>query len=138
MTFSVWLKIGAVVVGAMACFLGGYQGTTRPAPNFLRRSTVEKKLSHASRSSRPGRSATPRTWRRIAVSVSLMLLLGGCATKTPPSAVKCPEPPEIPAHLVRDRSESAADFSTRVQSFLSRAREFASKTRATSTRSDGS
>lgn len=25
MTFSVWLKIGAVVVGAMACFLGGYQ-----------------------------------------------------------------------------------------------------------------
>ena len=25
MTFSVWLKIGAVAVGAMACFLGGYQ-----------------------------------------------------------------------------------------------------------------
>ena len=80
----------------------------------------------------------PRIVRRIGVSLILMLSLGGCATKTPPSAVSCPEPPEIPAHLVRDRSESAADFSTRVQSFLSRAREFASKTRETSRRSDGS
>lgn len=25
MTFSVWLKVGAVAVGAVACFLGGYQ-----------------------------------------------------------------------------------------------------------------
>lgn len=75
----------------------------------------------------------PRTVKRIVVSVSLTLLLGACATKTPHSAVSCPEPPEIPAHLVRDRSESALDFSTRVQDFLQRAHEFASKTQRTLT-----
>lgn len=80
----------------------------------------------------------PRIVKRIGVSLTLMLSLGGCATKTPPSAVSCPEPPEIPAHLVEERSGSALDFSTRVQDFLQRAREFASKTRATSTRSEGS
>ena len=75
----------------------------------------------------------PRTVKRIVVSVSLTLLLGACSTKTPHSAVSCPEPPEIPAHLVRDRSESALDFSTRVQDFLQRAHEFASKTQRTLT-----
>ena len=25
MTFSFWIKIGAVAIGAVACFLGGYQ-----------------------------------------------------------------------------------------------------------------
>lgn len=80
----------------------------------------------------------PRIVKRIAVSVSLTLSLGACATKTPPSAVSCPEPTVIPAHLVEERSANALDYSTKVQAFLSKAREFASKTRATSTRSDGS
>ena len=95
-----------------------------------------KKFWHASRSSQPGRKGTLRIVKRSAVSASLMLLLGACATKTPPSAVSCPEPPKIPAHLVRDRSESALDFSTRVQDFLQRAREFASKTQRTLTPSE--
>lgn len=79
-----------------------------------------------------------RIGKRIGVSLILMLSLGGCATKTPPSAVSCPEPTVIPAHLVEERSANALDYSTRVQAFLLKAREFASKTRATSTPSDGS
>ena len=78
----------------------------------------------------------PRTVKRIGVSLTLMLSLGGCATKTPPSAVSCPQPPQIPVHLIEPRSQSALDFSIEVQSYLQDAQGFASRTQRTLTPSE--
>lgn len=94
------------------------------------------KKSRRIRSVVRGKKGTLRTPTLMLVVLSLTTLLGGCATKTTSSAVDCPEPVKVPAHLVEERSANALDYSTRVQDFLQRAREFASKTRATSTQSE--
>lgn len=94
------------------------------------------KKSRRIRSVVRGKKGTLRTPTLMLVVLSLTTLLGGCATKTTSSAVDCPEPVKVPAHLVEPRLQSAQDFSTRVQRFLLKVQEFASRTQQTSTPSE--